>query len=262
MKSDWRRFADNMTDLAKSEGQRSFYPKVFDFVNAFVSVESCAIFKIAADKQTGAQHLATFGNLEPGLANFLARDYVRDGFKNDPMAQTALTSSNVKVRHIPGSKYAPEYRSRYFEKAGLSDKVTSIHNRRDIIFLVNFYRAKGDGTFSPTEFRDLERLAPIVGRFVLRHVQLIDALKNKQSLDDKIETVLNDNTRIFSRLSPKERRVGLYILQGLDETRIAEMLSLAKNTVITYRRRLYTKLEIASKADLFRLMLDAFHREQ
>lgn len=257
--SDWRRFADSLTELARSEGQSRFYPRVFDFVNEFVRVESCAIFKIAADKQTGAEHLATFGNLDPALADLLAQDYVRGGFKNDPMAQTALTSPNIKVRQIPGSKYAPDYRSRYFEKAGLSDKVTSIHTRRDIIFLVNFYRAKNDDTFSAAEFKDLERLAPIIGRFVLRHVQLTDSIMSKQSSDAKIHAMLNDKTRIFSRLSAKERLVCQHILQGLEESVIADRLDISKSTVITHRRRLYLKLDIASKAQLFKLMMDAIH---
>jgi len=157
---------------------------------------------VSADKTSGAEHLCTFGTLNSNLADLLAEDYAKNGFKNDPMVQTALLSPKVRVRHLPGSQYSSSYRSQYF-----------------------------------AEFRDLERLAPIIGRFVLRHVRLA---REKHVLDSayeqRITRLVEDNTQIFSRLSPRERQVCKQILLG---------------------RRLYGKLNIRSKTELFQLALMA-----
>jgi len=62
---DWRIFAKRLTDLSKAEGQSHFLNQAFIFLNEFVVVDSCAVFKVAADKTSGAEHLCTFGSLNP-----------------------------------------------------------------------------------------------------------------------------------------------------------------------------------------------------
>lgn len=258
MKSDWRPFAEKLTALTKAEGQSDFLTKAFEFLNEFISVDSCAVFKIAADKTTSAEHLCTFGNLKPDLANLLAQDYISNGFRNDPMVKTALTSPHIKVRHIPGSQYPNNYRSQYFEKAGLIDKVTSIHTTHNEIFLISFYRLQSNDIFDAADFKDLQRLAPIIGGFVLRHSQL--TLKNvtyNRSVDEKISLLVNDSTQVFSQLSPQERGVCEALLQGKEEAHMAKIMGISKHTVVTYRRRAYTKLNLSSKSELFKLFLIA-----
>lgn len=253
---DWRPFAERLTHLSKKEGQPDFLDSAFSFLNEYVKIDSCAVFKIAGDKMSGADHLCTFGLLKPELAELLANDYVANGFKNDPMVQTALLSPNVRVRQLPESQYSSSYRSQYFEKANLIDKVTSIHASNNILFLVSFYRKKSSGQFSREDFKDLERLAPIIGRFVLRHVRLS---LNKNNLTEtyaqKIGYFVKDSTQVMGGLSQRERELCEHILIGKTEKEIAEHLNITLNTVITYRRRAYAKLNISSKLELFKLAL-------
>lgn len=257
-KLDWRPFADRLTELAKAEGTSRFLDQAFIFLNDFVIVDSCAVFKVAGDKVSGAEHLCTFGALKSGLAQLLAKDYVARGFKNDPMVQTALLSSNVRVRRLPRSQYSQSYQSQYFKKANLIDKVTSIHSSKNVLFLVNFYRVEDHGKFTAKDFRDLERLAPIIGRFVLRHAQLTQSKENlHDAYEQKIAQLVDDNTQIFSRLSERERQICKKILLGQEEKDIADNLEIALNTVITHRRRLYRKFDIRSKSELFQLALIA-----
>jgi len=252
--NNWRPFAQHLTTLSKSEGLNHFFDHAFTFLNDYVVVDSCAVFKVAADKKSGAEHLGTFGRLAPELAELLAQDYAKNGFKNDPMVQTALLSPRIKVRRLSDSHYSPSYQSQYFKKANLIDKVTSIHSSRNVLFLVNFYRLKDNRVFSPEDFKDLERLAPVIGRFVLRHVRLTQTADNfSNSYASKTLQLLEDNTQIFSRLSKREREICHAILIGKEEKEIAAKLKITLNTVITYRRRLYAKLNITSKTDLFQL---------
>jgi len=253
---DWRSFADRLTLLVQSEGQERFLDQAFLFINEFITVDSCAVFKVSADKVSGAQHLCTFGSLKPNLAKLLAQDYVRHGFKNDPMVQTALLSPKIRVRRLSDTQYSSSYRSQYFDKAELIDKITSVHMSKNVLFLVNFYRLKKHGIFTTDNFKDLERLAPIIGRFVLRHVRLTQSLsKEERAFEQRIHQIIHDNTQIFSKLSAREREVCYYNLLGWEEKDIAAHIGLSVNTIITHRRRIYGKLHINSKAELFRLAL-------
>jgi len=252
--SDWRQFATRLTALAKSEGHPTFLKSAFHFVNEFVKVDSCAVFKVAADKKSGAEHLCTFGSLEPTLATLLAEDYIRNGFKSDPMVQTALLSPKIRVRHLPDTQYTKAYRNQYFEKAKLIDKVSSIHTSKNVLFLVSFYRLEGHGQFETQDFNDLQRLAPIIGRFVLRHARLTqDKTRMENVYEQRISQLVQDNTQIFSKLSPREKDVCKLSLLGQEEKDIAIEMHVSLSTIITHRRRLYAKLNIGSKAELFQL---------
>lgn len=52
------------------------------------------------------------------------------------------------------------------------------------------------------------------------------------------------------RLSPREQEVGLALAEGLSQTAIAARLNVSVQTVITYVRRLYAKLEVHNRAEL------------
>ncbi len=253
---NWRPFAERLTALAKTEGHDRFLDQAFSFLNDYVTVDSCAVFKVSVDKTSGAEHLCTFGRLDPNLADLLAQDYVSNGFKNDPMVQTALLSNKVRVRRLSDSHYSQSYRSQYFRKAKLIDKITSIHASRNVLFLVSFYRIEGQGRFTTEDFGDLERLAPIIGRFVLRHLRLSQSKPNlSDAYEQTITELVEDNTQIFSRLSNKERDICKFILLGHQEKDIAKELNVTLNTIVTHRRRFYAKLNISAKSELFQLAL-------
>ncbi len=52
------------------------------------------------------------------------------------------------------------------------------------------------------------------------------------------------------RLSPREQEVGLALAEGLSQTAIAARLNVSVQTVITYVRRLYAKLEVHNRVEL------------
>ncbi|MCP5133475.1 MAG: response regulator transcription factor [Gammaproteobacteria bacterium] len=52
------------------------------------------------------------------------------------------------------------------------------------------------------------------------------------------------------RLSPREQEVGLALAEGLSQTAIATRLNVSVQTVVTYVRRLYAKLEVHNRAEL------------
>jgi hypothetical protein len=220
--SDWRPLATGLTSLANSEGSDHFLDRLFAFLNDFITVDSCAVFKVSTDKISGAEHMCTFGTLDDKLATLLAEDYIANGFKTDPMVQTALKSRNIKVRHLPASSYRADYRSQYFRKAGLIDKVTSIHNFRNALYLVSFYRAAKNSIFDAQDFSDLERLAPIIGRFVLSHVQLTGLNARQRNFKEYVTEITHDRTQVFAKLSHKERDVCTAILIGEIEKEIAQ----------------------------------------
>ena len=250
----WRELSDDLARLSGAEGTSRFLDEAFRVLNSIVTVDSCAVFKVSADKRSGAQHLCTFGVLKDELAEFLAQRYVTQGFLKDPVVQTALPMRS-RLRHVPRAQYSEAYRSDYFRKADLIDKVTSLHSSRTALFSVNFYRVRENGKFSNQDLADLERLGPILSQYVLRHVA--SAANNAQPDQDvvrqRVEILLDDATTIFAQLSHRERQVCKRLLLGMIEKDLADDLGVALTTVITYRQRLYAKLGVSTKDALYQL---------
>lgn len=59
-----------------------------------------------------------------------------------------------------------------------------------------------------------------------------------------------------NRLSTAQREVANYLLQGLTEEQVARLLGVKRSTVHTHVLRIYEKLDIGSRTELVRLLLD------
>ena len=59
---------------------------------------------------------------------------------------------------------------------------------------------------------------------------------------------------IFDKLSEQELRIAGLILRGYSYTEIAEALNIQPSTVKTHKKRIYSKLIINSKRELFALI--------
>jgi len=62
-------------------------------------------------------------------------------------------------------------------------------------------------------------------------------------------TTLAEPTPIATPLSPREREALELITKGFSYDEIAELMQVSRNTVMTFVRRIYQKLEVSSKAE-------------
>jgi RNA polymerase sigma factor (sigma-70 family) len=60
----------------------------------------------------------------------------------------------------------------------------------------------------------------------------------------------------LTALTPREREVALFVVDGRSDREIAERLSLSRHTVSQYVKRIYRKLDVPSRVALTRLLLD------
>jgi DNA-binding CsgD family transcriptional regulator len=60
----------------------------------------------------------------------------------------------------------------------------------------------------------------------------------------------------IDKLSPREKEVGLHIANGLSTNDIAKQLGIKSNTVSTFRKKIFIKLNIASNVELYKIFLN------
>ena len=168
------------------------------------------------------------------LAGRLAARYLDGWFRADPLLPEllALPPGEVRLRRMAdfADRMTPEYREIFFQGPGLAGKTTLLAAGRTLRLMVNLYQGRPG---APACDGDLARL---VGRLALLHFDRLE--------DRGLPPPL-------TALSHRERAVCLGILAGKKAETIAGELGLGATTVVTYRKRAYDKLGIASRAALF-----------
>jgi two-component system invasion response regulator UvrY len=66
----------------------------------------------------------------------------------------------------------------------------------------------------------------------------------------------SDTLNIMNRLSPREKEVAIYIANGISTNDIAKKLGIKSNTVSTFKKKIFVKLNINSNVEIFKLFLD------
>lgn len=82
----------------------------------------------------------------------------------------------------------------------------------------------------------------------------------KPSLTPSISTASSsalDAAAAQYRLSAREREIARLLIEGYAALNVAALLELSENTVRTYVRRLYKKLNVSNRADLVCRLLTA-----
>jgi DNA-binding NarL/FixJ family response regulator len=68
-----------------------------------------------------------------------------------------------------------------------------------------------------------------------------------------MESIENSN---IDKLSPREKEVALFIIEGLSTNFIARKIGIKSNTVSTIKKNLFSKLGVSSIIDLYKLLRD------
>jgi DNA-binding CsgD family transcriptional regulator len=67
-----------------------------------------------------------------------------------------------------------------------------------------------------------------------------------------MESLENSN---IDKLSPREKEVATYIANGVSTNEIAKILGVKSNTVSTFRKKIFIKLNIATNVEIYKIFL-------
>jgi DNA-binding CsgD family transcriptional regulator len=147
------------------------------------------------------------------------------------------------------------YRRWWFEKPRVVERI-SIHRMIGSRCVVaSAYRIEPSGPFSPLELERLADIAPVLMALVAKHASLTKGEARSRYWPRPDELARNLAARLG--LSGREAEICAHLLLFRSQTRISEATGLSINTVATYRKRAYEKLNIGSRRQLIE-RFDAF----
>lgn len=190
----------------------------------------------------GGEHPA-----EPDFARRASLAYVREHWRADRDVNRAVGAAAPSV-HIVRQRAddlpTGSWRRELYLAAGVAERLTAIEHG-DAATVVNVYALHGRTGFGAAATEALAALAPVVVALADQH----RATRQPAGPADAagLATLLAQRDLGLSR---REAQVVSAMMLGETQDEIARRQSIARDTVVTYRRRAYGKLGIGNARDL------------
>jgi DNA-binding CsgD family transcriptional regulator len=244
-----------------------------------LSVGTCRFEELlfrTAREATGCEHLTAFGITSEGNAtmiiaantghNHVARKtgemYVSRFWHADPVNRlhdrNEVTTDGLLARansqDIRMSAFRKEcYGSSSWSQTGarMIERVSVFKRQAGQAIKVSFHRAKSAGPFGDSEVDNIANATDILAALIARHGSLAANTNHEDSREDCIRAVRT----AAPDLSDREAEVCAGIVLGTTSEGIALDLKVSVNTVRTYRKRAYSRLQISSQNELMKIVL-------
>lgn len=241
--------ARELADLIDATGSTEFGAKLLSHLEVACGADYCAVFRVGADRPseivTGSHDGSSKAHTR--VESYLQRQY----WVNDPAmvyAQTQLRGNDPMLMHVDMTRLKdPIVREEIWP--GICDRVVIAGKSRERTYSMSILR-EGRGGFSVTDMERIGTSADLFISLLAKHEELIGPLKN--DLTGVISSLPEIEARISgaSALTAREAEVSARILYGLSTTGIALDLGISNETVKTFRKLAYRRLNIGSEHEL------------
>ncbi|MCP3387830.1 helix-turn-helix transcriptional regulator [Bradyrhizobium sp. CCGB12] len=252
-RGDLSRWSDAFADVVGAIGTPAFDQLLLKAVNAVVVVDHLTVLTYRTGENLQTLSIASRADL--AQARSLTRDYVAHHHVFDPNFVDVVKLSRSRSRRIVIRRHdrarlkTKAYQRRFYSTVGIVDKVSYLWRLGDVAFYVNLYRTVRTGHYVEGDIRCLTQLARMVGSLVRMHggrkrLEVALTTGNFRELVAKLVELLGPH------LTAREQSVLACILTGMHTEGIALSLRIKPTTVITFRKRAYAKLGIATQTEL------------
>lgn len=243
---------DAFADAVAAIGTARFDSALLAALRGVAAVDHLTLLTYRAEE--GLRTLGVSSATSLSVARSLTRDYVAQHHVHDPNfaeLQRRTRSRRIVVRRHDFSRLRHKaYQARFYTTVGIVDKISFLWRSGVDAFYLNLYRTVRSGRYSMQEVRELSSLARLVVSLVRLHAGRLD-LASALSGERGTGLVHRLVDLLHPGLTKRERSVLSRILTGMPTEGIALELGIFPSSVITFRRRAYVKLGIATQAELF-----------
>ena len=185
------------------------------------------------------------------LAKRTAQKYVVEYWKHDPANSLAgnAQTAELSARFAPNEINEKNYRRECYNNLDLVDRFSILQKRNRTTTRLNLYRSKSSGRFSDTQIATIVDASSVLFALITKHHDL------GQHQEPATEAARRRLLLAEPKLSTRELDVCVGIVCGQTSEAIALSLGLSVNTVLTYRKRAYSRLGISTQNELMRLLM-------
>jgi DNA-binding CsgD family transcriptional regulator len=189
------------------------------------------------------------------VARSLANKYVAQYWKLDPTNKAVSACqrrSHLAVRIFPEEDIDDQlYRYECFTAVQMMERFTLVRHCGAEEYRIHLLAGCRYGRFTPSDISNIVGSADLLVSLLKRH----DAAGISTSDDLTPQLFLNRLRLVEPGIPDREAEVCTAIMLGMTSEAIALKLGISVNTVLTYRKRAYGRLNISCQNELMRLVL-------
>ncbi|MFM0662918.1 helix-turn-helix transcriptional regulator [Paraburkholderia sediminicola] len=239
-----------VAQLIEEVGDEHFSSRLFQA--AFDAIGCVHLSAFAFDPQNRPSLIFAENAGPIALAREIGRLYVEQYWRMDPLRDVCFTELMAIGPHLAqigtdDIRY-PDYRHDCYTVANLNARLSICEARTCGTIRLNFYR---EADFLPAEKSAVADAVGMLMPLLWRHGRDHFAAPRRPGPDFEARL-----THLAPNLPRREREVCALIVTGVTSEGIALTLGVSLNTVLTYRKRAYSRLRISSQNELLRLLIE------
>lgn len=242
---------DYLVDLVAAIGKEEFPLRFLAAFGELTKVQFCSVFSVGPGQSV---KLLFAEGKHPVLTDFSAQTslaYASRFWRCDTQ-MSRLVHSGIQKPLITRRRAADiadtAYRASCYERGDIRERL-SIFWPGAPVLVANGYRAGSSASFSPETISQFEAQTPLLMTALESH------LRNRRLAGRMLSEIeiMQSLQEMAPGLSTREAEISAAMMLGETHSEIAERKNLSASSVITYRRRAYSKLDLANRRDLMRL---------
>lgn len=248
---------DAIATIVTTLGSSNFPEALIRNLNQIVEINHLSLVHLEDKEQITYVLSASTGLVEitPAMQQLYLSIYHRvdpnkefiNGFNDDD-------NDNILIRRLqPQEIQDQKYRKLWYEKMGIIDRLSILTKADRGVYCINLFRTQSP--FSQRDIKILSNLSDLLCALTIKQARLAGVLSNFMTRETQIETLMERLAKIDIKLTKREKEVCARILLGMSSEGIALDLKIKTQSVLTYRKRSYARLNISSQNELFGLCL-------
>lgn len=245
--------------LIEAIGDPHFGRSLLNVLNPLCDTEHCSVFQLNDGRPVPMIAASMSG---PSMSE-RESPYLKRFWRTDPMfpeaRDAALSHDPIMLRSTVDGMFDASTRDLVYEPINVGERNLICGNVSGTMLTLCLPRPKGKASLSRKAVRDLFSIASPLLSIIGTHLRisadrggLFSALSSSSHIQDCI-------LASGAGLSRREAEVCARILFGISSAGIALELAISEETVATYRKRAYHRLNIGSKHELLQWYFDQWN---
>ncbi len=237
-----------LADLISSLGTLQFETSFMTLARELCNCEHVTIF--SRSNASPPQVLLAANNGPSQIAHDVARKYIAHYWQLDPVLRVANKNEATMLVELQNLEIDDgDYRHDCYMSVGLDRRLSLLQRISHETVQINAYSKRGSNRPTHSMLEIASKLEALFA-LVLKHRDL--ASPSSTSFADTFRRRLR---AACPSLPDRELEVCVSIARGLSSEAMAIEWGISVNTVLTYRKRAYTRLNITSHNELMRLVI-------
>ncbi len=246
---------DDIAQLVATLGQVTFPETLLTTLNLKCELNHLSLVHLEAqDKIT---YLLSASDHNVAITKTMQQLYLSIYYRLDPNKEFLEhfgADKTILVRRLQAEEISDQgYRQLWYEKMGIVDRLSILTKADKGLYCLNLFRTQE--RFSTQDIHQLSELSSLLSALTIRHARLTGSLSPFMTRENQIETLMERLNKIDNSLTQRELQVCARVLLGMSSEGISLDLEIKTQSVLTYRKRAYGRLNISSQNELFALCL-------